>query len=267
MSRVLDEILRSKRAELSRLRSRSVGHHVEHRPTPGRVVEALVRREPAGPVRLVAEIKLRSPSAGPLSTTLSVGDRAVAYARAGAAMISVLCDGPFFGGGFEHLALARAALVEAGLDTPLLAKEFVLDERQVDEAASWGADAVLLVVRIVERERLVRLVAHARTLGIEPLVEIVTDDELAVALDADAKVIGVNARDLDTLALDGERAARVLANVPPDRITVRLSGLGGPRDVDAVRSSGVDAALIGEILMRQDDPTTVLASMVAAARG
>ncbi|MBX3203255.1 MAG: indole-3-glycerol-phosphate synthase, partial [Labilithrix sp.] len=219
-----------------------------------------------GALRLVTEIKRRSPSAGPLSTALSVAERALSYARGGAAMISVLCDARFFDGGFAHLAEAREALDEAGLAVPLLAKEFVLHERQLVEAAASGADAALLIARIVDRARLASLVAHARELGLEPLVEVVTEDELAAALAAGATVIGVNARDLDTLVMDAARAARVLAAVPEDRIAVHLSGLKGPDDVTAVAKTDVDAALMGEALMREDDPARLLEAMRAAAR-
>ena len=159
------------------------------------------------------------------------------------------------------------ALEGAGLQVPVLAKEFVLDERQIEEAAARGADAVLLIVRIVDREQLTRLVARARAVGLEPLVEVVTEDELSAALDADAKVIGVNARDLDTLVMDPVRAARVLAAIPADRIAVHLSGLKGPDDVAAVARTTADAALMGEALMRQDDPTALLRAMVQAASG
>ncbi|MBX3264390.1 MAG: indole-3-glycerol-phosphate synthase [Labilithrix sp.] len=214
----------------------------------------------------MTEIKRRSPSAGALSTALSVAERALSYARAGASMISVLCDARFFDGGFAHLAEARGALDAAGLAVPLLAKEFVLHERQLEEAAAAGADAALLIARIVDRAHLIRLAARARTLGLEPLIEVVTEDEVDAALAAGATVVGVNARDLDTLVMDAARAARVLAAVPDDRIAVHLSGLKGPEDVAAVAKTDVDAALMGEALMREDDPTRLLEAMLAAAR-
>ncbi len=267
MTKVLDEILRAKREEIAMLattpRSRRNDDGVE--PRGPSVVSKLLRGR-GQPLRLLTEIKRRSPSAGPLSTVLSVGDRALAYARAGASMISVLCDRRFFDGGWEHLALARRAVDDAGLDVPILAKEFVLDERQIDEAAASGADAVLLIVRIVEHHRLGELVEHAREAGLEPLVEVVTEDELSAAIDAGAKVIGVNARDLDTLVMDPARAARVLAAIPADRVAVHLSGLKGPDDIAAVAKTTADAALLGEALMRQDDPTPLLRTLLDAAR-
>lgn len=265
MKGVLDEILRTKRDEIAALKRTPCAPGTRGKPRSATVVPALLRRRPADPLRLVTEIKRRSPSAGALSTILSVGDRALAYARAGASMISVLCDTKYFDGGFAHLVEARHALDAAGHPVPLLAKEFVLDERQLEEAAACGADAALLIARIVEPAHLRRLVDRARAFGLEPLVEVVTEDELSAAIDADAKVIGVNARDLDTLAMDAARAARVLAAIPADRIAVHLSGLKGPDDVAAVARTSVDAALMGEALMRQDDPSPLLRSMLEAA--
>ena len=267
MTNVLEDILRTKRDEIDVLgRTPVVRRSDGAAPRGAAVVSALVRGR-GEPLGLINEIKRRSPSAGPLSTALSVGDRALVYARSGASMISVLCDARFFDGGWAHVEEARMALEGAGLQVPVLAKEFVLDERQIEEAAARGADAVLLIVRIVDREQLTRLVARARAVGLEPLVEVVTEDELSAALDADAKVIGVNARDLDTLVMDPVRAARVLAAIPADRIAVHLSGLKGPDDVAAVARTTADAALMGEALMRQDDPTALLRAMVQAASG
>src|SRR6185312_8410302 len=119
--------------------------------------------------------------------------------------------------------------------------------------------------RIVSAPRLVELARAARAAGIEPLVEVIDEDEVRAALSAEARVVGVNARDLDTLAMDAARAARVCAAIPPDVVTVHLSGLRGPEDVARVARERIDAALIGEALMRQDDPTELLRAMVASA--
>ncbi|MDF2693504.1 MAG: Indole-3-glycerol phosphate synthase [Labilithrix sp.] len=264
MTNVLDKILQAKREEIAALAGVRPSPRSSGGPRGASVVSRLVRQR-SEPLRLVTEIKRRSPSAGPLSTKLSVAERALAYARGGAAMISVLCDARFFDGGWSHLAEARAALDAAALATPLLAKEFVLDGRQIEEAAASGADAVLLIARIVDHVALAVLVRQARALGLEPLVEVVTEDELSAALDADAKVIGVNARDLDTLEMDAPRAARVLSRIPDDRVAIHLSGLKGPDDVAAVAKTRADAALMGEALMRKDDPGPLLRSMIDAS--
>jgi indole-3-glycerol phosphate synthase len=265
----LSRILASKREEVRRLREATAsGKYQETSKLPARCPrgarEALAR--PRGtPLRLVCEVKLRSPSAGPLSHALSPAARALAYAAGGAAMVSVLCDAPFFDGSFSHLAEARSALDDAGLATPLLAKEFVLDEVQLDLARAHGADAVLLIARIVSTEELARLAEGARARGLEPLVEVVDEDEVARALAAGAQVIGVNARDLDTLSMDAARAARVLDRIPPHVVAVHLSGLKDATDVAAIASTRAEAALVGEALMRADDPRPLLAAMLESA--
>jgi indole-3-glycerol phosphate synthase len=264
LSGVLERILASKRAEIDALRSapRTTGPHA---PRGDRVAAAL-RREAGASLRLICEIKRRSPSAGALSTALSPAARAVAYAESGATMISVLCDAPFFDGAWAHVAEARAALADRGLGALVLAKEFVLDEAQLDVARASGADAVLLIARIVDPPRLAKLVAEARARGLEPLVEVATEDELVAANDAASTVVGVNVRDLDTLAMDAARASRVLAAIEAPRVPVHLSGLKSPEDVRAVARSRADAALVGEALMREDDPRALLAAMADAAR-
>lgn len=253
MSGVLGEILATKASEVLALRKRRLP------PGPPRRPLALAR--PAGaPLRLITEIKRRSPSAGALSVKLSVKDRARAYERGGASMLSVLCDERYFDGGFAHLAEAREA---CGL--PLLCKEFVIDEVQLDAARSYGADAVLIIVRCLAPERVAPLVRAARERELEPFVEIATEAEIGLALDAGATLVGVNARDLDTLAMDAERAARMLRALPPEVVGVHLSGLKTPDAVRAVARGPAHAALIGETLMRQDDPEPLLRSLVAAA--
>ncbi|HSY24261.1 MAG TPA: indole-3-glycerol-phosphate synthase [Polyangiaceae bacterium] len=259
MSRLAD-IVENKRRELAAMGPRN--------PSATRValdVPSRLRRPAGAPLRLITEIKLRSPSAGPLSRALSPAERALVYAEASAAMISVLCDRPYFDGGWEHVEQVRASLDAARHAVPVLAKEFVLDERQIDEAKDRGADAVLLIVRIVSPERLTALVAHAFASGIEPLVEVAGDDELVFALATPARVIGVNARDLDTLAMDAVRAARILGAIPPDRVALHLSGIREPADAARVAATRADGALIGETLMRQDDPRPKLRALVDAA--
>jgi indole-3-glycerol phosphate synthase len=251
---LLARILEQKRAELPALRAQKLP------ASPGPRAFSLRRAE--GNLRLIAEIKFRSPSAGALSTALSVGERAFAYQRAGASMISVLCDTSFFAGAFTHLAEARA-----DCELPLLCKEFVIDESQLDAALAYGADAVLLIVRCLSGQRLVELTRAARERKLEPFVEVVTDEESKMAVGAGASLIGVNARDLDTLVMDAARAARVLADLPEAATRVHLSGIAHPEDVQRVAASPADAALIGETLMREDQPEARLRALVTAARG
>ena len=250
---VLERILQSKGEELGRLRQQRL-------PEPPALRAVQLRRSPGTPLRLLAEIKRRSPSAGPLSTRLSVAERAAAYQRGGAHMVSVLCDQTYFDGNHRHLSEARQAC-----SLPLLCKDFVVDELQLDAARAWGADAVLLIVRCLSPKRLADLFGGCVERGLEPLVEITTPEEARVALDAGAKLVGVNARDLDTLELCAERAAEVLDSLPEQITSVHLSGLESPDDVRRVACSATDAALVGEALMRLDDPEPLLTQLVAAA--
>ncbi len=252
---LLAQILAQKHSERAALRARALP------APPARRAVRLSRAENEGRVSLITEIKRRSPSAGQLSTALSVGERAAAYERAGASMLSILCDAHFFDGDYQHLVEARKAT-----QLPLLCKEFVLDELQLDAARAFGADAVLIIVRCLAAERTRTLVAAARERQLVPFVEVATEEELKVALDADADLIGVNARDLDTLVMDAARAARVLAAIPEHVTRVHLSGLSQPEDVARIRASGADAALVGEALMRADDPEPLLRSLAVAAR-
>lgn len=262
-SGVLEQIVASKRREVHGMKHRTCYTRIPGGPR-GNVASSL-RRSTGGPLRLIAENKRKSPSAGPLSTVLTVAERVLRYAECGASMVSVLCDEPFFGGSWDDLALARHALFEAGHDIPVLAKEFIIDERQLREAAANGADAVLLIARILDRESLRALHEQAAALRLESLVEVVTEEELAWALDAGASLIGVNARDLDTLEMDAARAARVLDAIPESAISVYLSGLKGPADVTAIAATRAHAALVGETLMRADDPREALTAMARAA--
>jgi indole-3-glycerol phosphate synthase len=261
---MLDRILIPKRAEIARMLA-GLPIAPRRKPKPG-LLEAIARK-PGDALRIFAEIKLRSPSAGELSRVLTPPERALRYAAAGATMISVLTDGPGFGGSFEDLEACREALDAAlGSARPyLLCKEFVLHEVQLDRALDAGADAVLLIVRVLEHGELPSLVREAEARGLLPLVEVATEEEVDPAKEARARVIGVNARDLNTLKMDAERAARVLARIDPGTVAAHLSGLATPEDIARVAASRADAALIGEALMRQDDPTELLSAMVRAA--
>jgi indole-3-glycerol phosphate synthase len=251
---VLDAILANKRSELDALGRLRL-------PTPPARRAVDLRRGAGESLRLVAEIKLRSPSAGALSNRLPVSERAGVYERAGAAMISVLCDRHYFDGDYGHLASARSET-----SIPILCKEFVIDERQLDAARSFGADAILLIARCLDDTELPRLMTEAHARDLEPLVEVHTEQEARRALDAGATFVGVNARDLDTLEMNVPAARRLLDTLPAGVVRVHLSGIATPADVHAVAVGTVDAALLGEALMREDDPEPLLRSLVEAAR-
>lgn len=256
---VLAEILAAKRAELPTLRTRV--DELSRTAAPLRPRPVSLYRRPGDPLRLIAELKFRSPSAGPLSRHLDVEGRAKAYQQGGASMMSVLSDGAFFDGDYSHLTLARAAS-----DLPLLCKEFVIDPVQLKCAALSGADWVLLIVRCLDASSLGRLIREAERLGLGALVEVHDPSEVAVALNAGASVIGVNARNLDTLEMHPEQAASVLAQLPAHVTALHLSGIKTSADVAQLAASPVHGALIGEVLMRRDDPVPLLSSLAEAAR-
>jgi indole-3-glycerol phosphate synthase len=258
---ILREILAEKAKEAAALRARPAGA----RPTgwKARGVVAALGRASGAPLNLIAEIKFRSPSAGPLSRVLGVEERATAYEAGGASMVSVLTDQKWFDGSIDDLSAARSAI-----GVPVLCKDFVIDVAQIERAASAGADALLLIVRCIDDgAALGELVSATRERGIEPFVEVMTEAELDRALAAGSRVVGVNARDLDALEMDAMRAERVLARIPKGVVAVRLSGLKTAADAAAIAHTRADAALIGEALMRQADPGPLLAELVQGASG
>ena len=260
MTGLLERIVTNKRIEIAELHKKTIAASM--RTTLD--VRAALRNPSA--LALIGEVKFKSPSAGELSRALSPGDRAVAYARGGARMVSVLCDQPFFGGSYDDVATARAALDAENLPIPILAKEFILDDVQLARAREVGADAALIIARILPGDALGELVRACVARSLEPFVEVAGDDELDRALVAGAHVIGVNVRDLDTLVMDTERAARLLARIPKDRIAVHLSGIRGVEQITAAAKTRADAALIGESLMRADDPSNILKRFSDAAK-
>jgi indole-3-glycerol phosphate synthase len=255
----LDQILDSTRRGLPSLRERraSLEREAGSRSAPPPLGLALRGER----VAVVAEVKRRSPSAGVIRDDLDPRERAMLYARHGAAAISVLTDRTHFGGSVEDL---RAAAEQ--VQVPLLRKDFILDELQVIEARAAGAAGVLLIVRALSPDRLSALLACARAAGLEALVEVHTPIELDRALDAGASVIGVNSRDLDTFRIDVAAAWELLARVPADRVAVAESGMHGPRDVERAALAGADAVLVGTALSAAADPASLLTELVEVPR-
>jgi indole-3-glycerol phosphate synthase len=212
-----------------------------------------------GPVRIVAEVKRASPSAGAIDAALDAPAQATRYAAAGAAAVSVLTDGPGFGGSLDDLAAVRAAV-----DLPLLRKDFVLARYQLLEARVHGADAALLIVAALPGEALRRLLDDCVALGLSALVEVHDEAEAERALAAGAAVVGVNHRDLRTFRVDLAASERVLPLLPAGIRAVAESGIRGPAEVARLRACGAANFLVGEALVRAADPGALLAALVAA---
>jgi indole-3-glycerol phosphate synthase len=255
----LDQILVSTRERLPALHARraSLEREAAAAPQPASLAAAL-RRET---VAVIAEVKRRSPSAGSIREDLDPAERAERYARHGAAAISVLTDGPFFGGSMDDL---RAAVALAKV--PVLRKDFILDELQILEARAAGAAAVLLIVRVLPQARLMALLRAAAACGLDALVEVHGGAEVARALEAGAVVLGVNSRDLDTFRVDTAVAWDVLRSLPRDAVAVAESGMASVADVAAAAAAGADAVLIGTALSAAPEPDALLARLTRVAR-
>jgi tryptophan synthase beta subunit len=213
-------------------------------------------------LHLIAEIKRSSPSAGEIATPdEDIVARARAYEAGGAAAISVLCEPHWFGGSIDDLRAVRAAV-----SVPVLAKEFVVEEIQLPHLRAAGADLVLLLAILHPAKRLARLVDRALEIGLEPLVEAHDERELERALRTNARLIGINNRDLRTLEVDPDRAIGLRALVPDDRIAIAESGVRDAATVAAWRAVGYDAALVGEALVRAAEPEAAARAFVAAGR-
>ena len=210
-------------------------------------------------IAVIAEVKRRSPSRGVLAEIPDPAALAADYAEAGARMISVLTEGRRFGGSLADLDAVRAVV-----DIPVLRKDFIVSPYQVHEARAHGADVVLLIVAALEQNVLLGLLERVESLGMTALVEVHTEAEADRALAAGAKVIGVNARDLTTLAVDRDVFARIAPGLPSDVVTVAESGVRGPSDLLAYAGAGADAVLVGEGLVTSGDPRVALADLVTA---
>jgi indole-3-glycerol phosphate synthase len=257
---VLDRIVAVKREEVAALAGRRA--ELKARALAAPAARGFAASLVAGDaVRVIAEMKRRSPSAGWIREGADAAAMAAAYEAAGAAALSVLTDASFFGG-----TLADLAAVRARVSLPLLRKDFVIDEVQVHEARAAGADAVLLIVRILADEALAALLGAAAACGLDVLVEAHDAAELERALAAGARLVGINSRDLATFHTDLAVAHRLAAGVPGDVILVGESGIRDAADVAGLAAAGFDAILVGEHLMRSADPGAALAALAAVPR-
>jgi len=220
---------------------REAGAQPEGRP----FAEALARPGTS----LIAEHKRRSPSAGTIREGSRCADVVRAYERGGAAAISVLTEEAHFGGSLADLREARTATA-----LPILRKDFTIDPYQLYEAKAVGADAVLLVVGSIGRRELDALYHEAHALDLDAIVEVSREDELEVALEADVDVLGINNRNLEDFSVDIQRTFDLLADVPAGKVVVSESGIHNREQIDELEQVGIDAILIGEVLMRAPDP-------------
>ncbi len=249
MGTFLETVVERTQADLAERKRRTPASELRERLGPARrgrpFSEALI----AEGISLIAEMKRASPSRGPIRPDARVEDIVSAYQEAGARAVSVLTEPEYFGGSLDDLVAARAAC-----DLPLLRKDFVVDEYQLLEARLAGADAVLLIVAALEPARLTALIGAAAELGMDSLVEVHDEQEVEEAVEAGAEVIGVNNRNLHSLEVDISTTFRLLADVPAGTVVVAESGIAGRATVRDLEEAGVDAILVGEALMSQDDP-------------
>jgi len=257
---VLDEILDGVRADLAE-RQRHVSldqlkEKARSAPSPRDAIAALK----SDGISVIAEVKRASPSRGAMAEIADPAGLACDYEAGGARVISVLTEPRRFGGSLADLVSVRKAV-----QVPVLRKDFVVSSYQLWEARAHGADLVLLIVAALEQSALVSLVERAVSIGMVPLVEVHAEPELERAVDAGAKVIGVNARDLTTLRLDRRVVSSMLPRIPSGIVKIAESGVRGPHDLLAYAAAGADAVLVGESLVTGKDPRTAVADLVTAA--
>jgi indole-3-glycerol phosphate synthase len=249
MSVRLDELVGATREALHRRKGersiaeleREAGSQPEGRP----FAEALARPGTS----VIAEHKRRSPSAGTIREGAVCADVVRAYERGGAAAISVLTEEAHFGGSLADLREARAAT-----ELPILRKDFTIDPYQLYEAKAAGADAVLLVVGSIEPEELGALYLEARALDLDAIVEVQREEELEIALEVDVDVLGINNRNLEDFSVDLQRTFDLLSDVPAGKVVVSESGIHYREQIEELEQVGVDAVLVGEVVMRAPDP-------------
>jgi len=199
-------------------------------------------------IRLIAEVKRASPSRGILRPDFDPVELAKKYAQGGAAAISVLTEANYFEGNIDHLAAIREEI-----NLPLLRKDFIFDPYQIYESRAYGADALLLITAILSQKQLEELLSLSHDLGLSCLVEVHNENEVERAVSSQAKIIGINNRDLATFTIDINTTRRLLPLIPPGTIIVSESGIKSRSDVEKVKEWGVNAVLIGEALVTADD--------------
>ncbi|HTY13830.1 MAG TPA: indole-3-glycerol phosphate synthase TrpC [Candidatus Omnitrophota bacterium] len=249
---LLDDIVSSKKTEVVNIKKQfqfiTLSNLADAFP-PARDFKAAIGR--AGRVNLIAEMKQASPSAGTIVADYIPEPIAKKYESSGAAALSVLTDGPFFKGLLGHLKVAKQAT-----DLPVLRKDFIIDEIQVFESRLAGADAILVILRILDDEKLKKLLEEAKKVNLAVMAEAHNEAEVERALSAGAEIIGINNRDLDSLKVDFNLSLKMVSKFPElkKKVLVSESGIGSRSQIDELRSAGYNAVLIGEALLKSPDP-------------
>lgn len=255
---ILDEIVANKRREVSsskelypiKLLEKSLYFNTE----TVSLRHYLSREDKVG---IIAEIKRRSPSRGLLNANISVEALSIGYMQAGASALSVLTDSIYFGGSNQDLTTARKFNF-----CPILRKDFIIDEYQIVEARSIGADVILLIARVLSKDEVDRYAKFAKSLGLEVLLEVHNEEELKQAISDDIDLVGVNNRDLDDLSIDIERSVMLSSLVPPGVVKISESGLKTPDDITRLKSYGYKGFLMGEAFMQHTHPDRECAKFI-----
>ena len=259
----LTDIIAEVRAELAHepLDIEVLRREADASPGPRNLTATLRGSVEEDGVAVIAEVKRASPSAGTIAGNIDPVAQAITY-QGSASVISVITEARHFAGYMDDLRDVRAAVL-----LPVLRKDFLVHPSQIMEARAAGADSVLLITSCLDEGELASMLAASRELGMEPLLETHSDDDLDRALDTNAEVIGVNARDLETLEVDVAAALDRLRRIPPGRIAVLESGIGSRADVVAAVEAGASAVLVGEALMRSQDPATMIDELINGQNG
>ena len=257
----LEKIVAKTREKVERTKSLGYADAVRRRAEkfraskePNRFHAALSRRDGTN---IIAEIKRASPSKGVINADINVAQVARAYEAGGAAAISVLTESEYFAGDMADLVLAAKTV-----DIPVLRKDFTVDTYQIYEAAAAGADAILLIVAALSRPELVEFTALAHGLGMDPLIEVHTSEELETATNIGARIIGINNRNLQTLEVSLDVSRQLIIQRPDDALMIAESGLSNKEEIDELKALGFDAFLIGETLMRTGNAIETLGGWV-----
>jgi len=232
MKTKLDEIISNKRKEIAVKKK-------------GRDFLRAIKNPSEGDISIIAEIKLASPAEGKLGEEKELEEKVSLYEKGGADAISIVVDKTYFGGELEFIRRIKTAV-----SLPVLAKDFIIDPYQIYQMKAYGADAVLLIAKIVSFDKLARFVKLARELNMEPIVEVHNEKELPDAIQTETRIIAVNARNLDTFKIDVDMASRLLKLIPPKYVTLGFSGVKNCKDAKKYKNAGAKGILVGTSLMR-----------------